>query len=334
MTQGLISIITPIYNTVEYLPKCIDSILSQTYKHWELLLIDDGSSDNSGLIALEYTKQDPRIRLLQLPENNGQAMARNWGLREIKGEFVAFVDSDDYIEPNMYQDMLKSIQQTSAQICICDTLKENKLESKITQELGMRYDPSKTLKENIFMADSPFMLPNKLFRRELFIKHDITFPQGLIWEDTSVCAILLGYAEKISYLSQSLYHIHERENSTTRQIEKSPAKIKRYLYDYIANIQLIRQKQKLYNLNEWQALTYRFLIHLRTLEKDMHNHTRGFLRYRLYFALFRELKRLYPYAPTEILRELRSMTRRLLFYKTKFQLYAYVITCAYHFLLQ
>lgn len=326
MFQDLISIITPVYNTAEYLPKCLDSILRQTHKNWELLLIDDGSRDNSVQIALEYTQKDNRIRLLQMPENQGQAVARNWGLKEAKGEFIAFVDSDDYIEANMYADMLRLCKEKQADICICDTIKQPGLEnikqkqyieqSIPIKELGIRQNPTLTLKENIFMADSPFMLPNKLLRKSLFTEHNISFPQGLVWEDTSVCALLLGWAKKIVYLPQPLYHIQQRENSTTRQIQKTPIQVKRYLNDYITNLQLIRQQQKLYSLEEWKALTYRFLIHLRTLEQDLHKYTRGIIRYQLYFTLFRELKRLYPYAPQEILRELHSMSRRLIFPKT------------------
>lgn len=114
----MISIIIPIYNTEKYLKRCIDSVLNQTYKDIEVLLIDDGSKDNSGMICDEYTTIDNRVKVFHKP-NQGVSAARNMGLDTAKGDYIGFVDSDDYIEPEMYEKMLAAITEENAQVCCC-----------------------------------------------------------------------------------------------------------------------------------------------------------------------------------------------------------------------
>lgn len=121
----LISIIVPVYNVRKYLHRCVDSILAQTYKNIEVLLIDDGSPDNSGEICDEYAEKDPRVRVFHKP-NGGVSSARNLGLKEAKGQYIGFVDSDDYILPKMYENLLDLIQSQGVDIAICGYQKELK----------------------------------------------------------------------------------------------------------------------------------------------------------------------------------------------------------------
>ena len=111
----LISVIVPVYNVEAWLPRCGDSILSQTYENLEILLVDDGSTDDSGLICEEYAKKDTRIRVIH-KENGGLSSARNSGLDAASGEYIGFVDSDDWIEPEMYAEMLSLMLKSDAQI--------------------------------------------------------------------------------------------------------------------------------------------------------------------------------------------------------------------------
>ena len=115
---SLISVIIPVYKVERYLPRCIDSILSQTYKNIELLLIDDGSPDSSGDICDEYAEKDPRVRMFH-KENGGVSSARNLGLDEAKGDYIGFVDSDDYIAPGMYEKLVELIEDNNADIAVC-----------------------------------------------------------------------------------------------------------------------------------------------------------------------------------------------------------------------
>lgn len=123
--SDLISIIVPVYKVEKYLHRCVDSILAQTYNNIELLLIDDGSPDNSGMICDEYAEKDSRVRVFHKP-NGGVSSARNLGLREAKGEYIGFVDSDDYVLPKMYETMIDLIKSQGADIAICGYQKELK----------------------------------------------------------------------------------------------------------------------------------------------------------------------------------------------------------------
>ena len=114
-----ISVIAPVYNTEKYLPRCIDSILAQTFTDFELLLIDDGSKDNSGAVCDEYASKDERVRVFH-KENGGVSSARNVGLDNAKGEWITFVDSDDWIAETMYQEMYELATLENADIVYCD----------------------------------------------------------------------------------------------------------------------------------------------------------------------------------------------------------------------
>ena len=117
--EGKISVIVPIYNVEQYLRKCIDSIINQTYKNLEIILVDDGSWDNSPRICDEYAKRDNRIKVIH-KKNGGLADARNTGLKMITGNYISFIDSDDYIEKTMYEKMIKVILKYNADIIECN----------------------------------------------------------------------------------------------------------------------------------------------------------------------------------------------------------------------
>lgn len=119
----MLSVIVPVYNTKPFLRRCIDSILNQSYRDWELLLIDDGSSDGSGQICDSYAKKDARIRVIH-KKNEGASAARNAGLETASGDYITFVDSDDWIEPVMYEAMMLTAVDTDCDVVMCDCLKE------------------------------------------------------------------------------------------------------------------------------------------------------------------------------------------------------------------
>lgn len=114
-----ISIVIPIYNAEDHLQRCVDSVLNQTEKNIEIILVDDGSKDNSIEICKNYLNQDKRVQLIH-QENSGVSAARNRGIEQACGEYIGFIDSDDWIEPNMYECLLREANQASADIVICD----------------------------------------------------------------------------------------------------------------------------------------------------------------------------------------------------------------------
>ena len=119
-----VSIIVPVYNVEKYLRRCIDSILRQTLTDIEVILVDDGSFDSSGKICEEYARKDSGLRVIH-QKNAGVAVARNTGLDIASGDYIAFVDSDDYIEPNMYQSMMQVANQYDCDVVLCDCVKEH-----------------------------------------------------------------------------------------------------------------------------------------------------------------------------------------------------------------
>ena len=126
-----LSVIMPVYKAEEYIYRAVDSVLNQTYANLELILVDDGSPDNCGKICDEYVEKDRRVKVIH-KKNGGQADARNFGIEAASGEIIGFVDSDDYIEPYMYQQMIDYMEQNSLDIVCADTkqVKENKIKFK------------------------------------------------------------------------------------------------------------------------------------------------------------------------------------------------------------
>ena len=124
--EPLISIIVPVYNVEKYLSKCIDSIINQTYKNIEIILIDDGSTDSSGAICDKYALVDSRIHVLHI-ENSGVSNARNVGLNHATGDYIGFVDSDDYIEPNMYELLLEELIADDVDVVQCNHAESRRL---------------------------------------------------------------------------------------------------------------------------------------------------------------------------------------------------------------
>ena len=125
-----ISVIIPVYNVEKYLYRCVDSVLGQTYYNIEVILIDDGSTDSSPEICDEYQKRDKRVKVIH-KKNSGAASSRNIGLSSAKGDYIAFIDSDDYIELDMYENMMKINEEYNCDIVLCDCYKENKTKREI-----------------------------------------------------------------------------------------------------------------------------------------------------------------------------------------------------------
>jgi glycosyltransferase involved in cell wall biosynthesis len=164
----LISIIVPVYNNDIYLNKCIDSILKQTYRNIEIILINDGSTDNSGKICEEYVAKDDSIKIIH-QQNKGVSVARNNGLAIAKGEYIGFVDGDDYIKEDMFEYLLNLLEQNSADISMCNyySFDDNKISVKNVFKKDLIVLSSNNALEMIFTSLA-FSCWNKLFKRKLF----------------------------------------------------------------------------------------------------------------------------------------------------------------------
>ena len=183
MKNPLISVVVPAYKVEEYIEKCLDSILNQTYKNLEIILVDDGSPDNCPKICDEYAKKDDRIKVIH-KQNGGLSDARNRGIKEATGEYIAFVDSDDYLESEMYEYLYNLLIKYNADISICGyrTFDENSSMNVATKEETCfnTIEALKALSEDIEVKNFAW---NKLYKRSLFVDNNIEFPKGKIMED-------------------------------------------------------------------------------------------------------------------------------------------------------
>ena len=221
--DDLVSIVVTIFNAYNYLPRCIDSILGQTYNNLQIILVNDGSTDNSLVICEDYARRDKRIEIVN-KSNSGVADTRNVGVSKAKGLYLAFVDSDDYIHEKYIENMYNSLKRGGADICVCDSQIVNEGEedlSVITQKPTLSTShldgtfPSETVVKALPSLPFLVVLWNKLYRRDLF--DEIIFPKVHICEDEFVFHRLFAICDKVSMLPERLYfYIKRSESLTTR----------------------------------------------------------------------------------------------------------------------
>ena len=227
--QETISIIIPIYNTEKYLKSCVESIINQTYKNLEIILVDDGSIDKSGQICDEYSKKDPRIKTLHKP-NGGLADARNYGLKNATGKYIGFIDGDDYIYPTFYEELHNLIKKHNADIAECQFLriKEddiNKAEKIIDEEnKKLKIDVKEYENKNaLHLLYGTRLHPyvkkvvvwNKIYKRKLW--EDMQFPVGKLHEDEFTTFKVLYNCKKIVSTNKILHGYMQTNNSIMRR---------------------------------------------------------------------------------------------------------------------
>ena len=207
----MISIIVPVFKVEKYLQKCIDSILVQSYQDIEILLIDDGSPDLSGKICDEYRTKDSRIKVFHI-DNIGLSGARNYGLAHANGEYIGFIDSDDWIDPDMYESLIAVAFSTNADVVECgfyDEYPKRSVKKKWHPEIKT-YSRVEAVKAHLYgEINSLFM--TKLWKRCCFQK--TSFPTGHVFEDTLIMYKVLDNANSVIGLDKILYHHTIREDS-------------------------------------------------------------------------------------------------------------------------
>ena len=239
--QPLISIIVPIYNVEKYVSECIESIVSQTYKNLQIILVDDGSTDQSGIICDKYAALDGRIKVIH-KINGGLVAARKCGLDASTGEYIGFVDGDDSIEPEMYESLLNEMQISKADFVHSGFMqqKERKIPfSKSVIKLLGSEDKERLIKTAIFGSES-YLAPSiwsKLFKSELIkysynqVPDNAQYGEDLI----SLCACIAN-CNRISLLEEAYYHYRYRDNSISNGKEFSSLENLFRYYDNICGI--------------------------------------------------------------------------------------------------
>lgn len=213
-----ISVIVPVYNVEKYLPRCLDSIIKQSYTDLEIILVDDGSSDNSGIICDEYAKMDTRIKVIH-QENGGVSSARNTALTActLGGDYLSFVDSDDWLEPGFYDFIAGN--SSNFDILIFDYFLAYEDFKKVIYQFSedQELDTAECLLE-MSKFNVPSFVWNKIFSKKLFEK--IRFPVGQYYEDQAVMHLLIDKAEKIFYQHKALYNYYQNEKSISHSVNE------------------------------------------------------------------------------------------------------------------
>ena len=211
----LISVVVPVYNVEKYLKRCIKSVLNQTYKNLEIILVDDGSKDKSGQICDEYSKKDERIKVIH-KENGGLSDARNVGIENSFGKYICFIDSDDYVDVKFLENLYSIIKKYNADISVCcyKIVSENVENLKIEEKREYNeevWDKEQSYKELLLFGKLENYIWNKLLKKSLF--NGVYFPKGKKMEDIGTTYLLLDKAKKIAKTSYVGYFYMQREGS-------------------------------------------------------------------------------------------------------------------------
>lgn len=265
-----LSIIVPVYNVENYLGECLDSLINQTYKDIEIICINDGSTDNSLNILKEYKKKDNRIIIVE-QENKGVSATRNNGILMAKGDYITFVDSDDFLDLNIYEKCMESISQNDADIavfdfiCFPDQISHKKLESKVYH--NQRFE---AIDENNIGGDTVW---NKIYRRSMIIDNNILFKEDIqLGEDSLFTVTVFPCAKTVALVPEVFYHYRVNRQASasysivTKKRMSSVINISKYLIDDYMSRGYTERKNWL--LNYSLLLTYDRIENLESQEEQ------------------------------------------------------------------
>ena len=243
-----ISVIVPVYKVEPYIRKCVDSILGQTFSDIQVILVDDGSPDQCGKICDEYAKQDNRVEVIH-KENGGLSDARNAGMKVATGDLITFVDSDDYVEPAMFEKMLDAMVQSDAEIAYCNFLleyefKPNESPYRNSGDIVIR-DPKNVL-QDMMMEKVSCSACTKLYKSGFLTS--LQFPEGKNYEDRLVMYEWVALCKKVVWVDSPFYHYVERQTSICHTM--SPMNLYHY---FLAEYARMRFMEK-YSLFEEEDL--------------------------------------------------------------------------------
>ena len=232
LNRPKISIIVPVYNVEEYLPRCLDSLKNQTLRDIEIICVNDGSTDNSLEILMAYAKKDARINVIDKP-NGGVSSARNCGLNIANGEYIGFVDPDDYVDITMYESMYNQAKKLDSEIVVCNSIRHNEWDNRHwkinyfckpkskTESIKVDAPVEQNIKKDVFL-DTLLCVPshawNKIYKKEFLAKNKIKFPNFDCYEDCIFTVECYSKAENLSYIDKPFYFYMVRNNSTTRKL--------------------------------------------------------------------------------------------------------------------
>ena len=272
----MISVIVPVYNVEKYINQCVDSLLVQTYKNFEVILVDDGSTDSSGIICDNYAKNNPNIRVIH-KENQGLGLARNTGLQYALGEYVTFIDSDDYADKHLLEDLYSGIIEKDVDVCIGGF-------KKITDSGNILYEEkydiqyySENMKTNSAFIKMLGSLPNKhdsirmsvwnvLYKLSIIKDNNIQFPseRELISEDLIFDFYYYQYVKRFKLLNNSNYYYRANPTSLTMSYRKDRLEKTIIFYKHLSNL----MKESNYSKEAFLRLKKLIFIYIRMCIKQ------------------------------------------------------------------
>ena len=241
-SKGLVSVIIPVYNVEQYLDECVQSVLCQTYRNLEIILVDDGSTDRSGVICDEYAQKDDRVRVIH-KKNGGASSARNVGLDNAKGDYIYFLDSDDWLDYSALEKMLNPLLNSKADFSFCEAYAVDEKSGEVSKKNYAYHrdygiDNSKTcfveMLQNKEFHVAVWMI---LYRSAFLMKHAIRFYEGIMYEDCIFTFQVYRKADSIAHVHEYLYHRRYRKNSvmTSKKTAYSFMSAKR-VYEEVVSI--------------------------------------------------------------------------------------------------
>lgn len=242
MNDELISIVIPVYNVASYLTKCLESVIAQSYKNLEIIVVDDGSTDRSGKICDEFAQKDKRVRVLH-KDNGGLSDARNYGINHAHGKYITFVDSDDYVSVDYVLHLFELILEYKADISVTCAVKfyedgdEPGSECYIASDSCI-FSSEEAMIDMLYRKNIPIYAWAKMYRIDLF--ETIKFPVGELFEDLSTEYLLFDMAERIAFNSVRDYFYLQRKNSIINSKYNSRKMIQVYTTEKI--IQFMKEK--------------------------------------------------------------------------------------------
>ena len=243
MPDSLISIIIPVYKVEPYLRKCVDSVLAQTYTNIEVILVDDGSPDNCPAICDEYAENDPRVKVIH-KKNGGLSDARNAGMAYMQGAYVGFVDSDDWIEPHMYETLHALMKKYDADMAFGgvadDVICEGNTVTVRCSDYGKTPFAEDSLSAMKRYFHGSWAAWDKLYKRELF--DGICYPVGEINEDEAIVLHLLDRCKTVCYTNEVLYHYVKRVDGSSITTASFSSKKLDWVKHCRENLAFIRQR--------------------------------------------------------------------------------------------
>lgn len=217
--EKLISVIIPVYGVEKYIRQCLDSVINQSYDNLEIIVVNDGTRDRSAEIAREYAQNDNRIRVYDY-ENGGLSVARNRGLEHAKGDYISFIDSDDWLELDFYKKLAGALETNNADIAKCSIIETDTVTERV---IGFQKSKTKEADFDLYFSKGGMLwivVWNALYKRE--IVKDVRYPAGVYFEDNYASGMYIFKAKRVVELKDALYYYRYNISGISKAIKKRP----------------------------------------------------------------------------------------------------------------